>query len=423
MDNYYLDQDICGRAALVSAGDFICQEVYRFAVTKMATEEVTQIKKKYASLLETLQQFESDYEQKHIEDISMLALDLIVLGADSSVFEEEMKKSIHDSLYAEYSLVDNEYSEKQLEDKRCIYRDTYNTLVAQYSEFQTTINHRYQPRLFVCEQSYEHVLNYFLNKHYLLEEVEDDKCDEKCSDNDNEYGAGKKRKIISYAKPFQNFKPYAKKNILNIEYVFDEFMVPDNAISRTPASGERLAIKVENDAELQGLLELEFYPRKEQYHVFPSIKFDVDLSQPMSNRELEQTIAKFRMAICKAQDDNRYAAMLIATTPKELKDAYLRPRLSFTPISELMEIFSVGLAEELSLTQVKLFLCGMIVYKARWLAPTPRKAISNLTNDLSECLTQKYRRGFSVENIDRGYKNIQRLLKEQIAELKRDSSR
>jgi|GEM_PF-2318877 hypothetical protein len=409
------------RFALVSAGDLIYQEVYRFAVSKLAPEEVTRIKQIYASLLSTLKQlYEAIYEPEHLEEIAMLALDMIVLGTETETFETEMKESIANTHFAEKEfpwLLDGEGSEEQKNFQTTIYQETFNTLFEKYqlcSEFQTTINHHYQPRLIVCEQHYEAALDYFLNEHYLIKEADTDDHD---FDIDGHCMAKNTQKFISYTAPFQTFRPYNKRKLLNIEHVFDHFPVPTNAISKKIASEEQLTVEFENEKELNGFIGLNFISAQEYCQVYSSIKFHVDLSKPMSNRELQQTVARFRNELCKAQDNNRDANMLMASTYRELEDVYSQPRLSQAPISELMEIFSAGSWENLSFKKVKLFLCGMIVHKARWLASKKEKNIIDFNHDLSERLTRDYGRGFSVQNIERGYKDVQRLLKEQIVEL------
>lgn len=417
MDDSYFNKIDARRNALVYAGNLIYQEVYRFVVAKVAPEEVKEIKAIYSSLLGTLKLFESVYEPEHNEDMALLALDMIVLGADFDRFIKEMKESITDRHFADIEFhwsMGGEGTEEQREQSKNTYQETLNALVnvyRQHSEFQTTINHRYQPRLIVCEQDYEAALDYFHNERYLVKEVVQNEYDD-----DNECDAENTRKFVSYQRPFQTFRTYSKRRFLSVDYIFDEHTVPHDTISKRIALGERFTVNCGDETEYSSLIELDMLHPQEQCQISSTLKFDVDLSSPMSARELEQTVARFRNEICNVQHSNRHASMFLASTFKELSDAYLQPKLEHVPISELMEIFSVGLTGKLSFNKIKILLCGMMVYKARWLRPKQGKNILDFKHDISERLTQDYGRGFSVQNIERGYQEVKRLLKEQLAE-------
>ena len=142
------------------------------------------------------------------------------------------------------------------------------------------------------------------------------------------------------------------------------------------------------------------------------------MSSPISERELAQMVAMFRNEICSVQKDNRDGSMFKASSTSELINAYMQPSLEFVPVSELMEVFSTGLNGKLTFNKVKLILCGMLLYKSRWLHSDKGKSILDLEYDISEVLTKNYGRGFSVQNIERGYREVRRLLKELMAELK-----
>lgn len=416
MDDSYFNKIDDRRNALVYAGNLIYQEVYRFVVAKVAPEEVEEIKAIYSSLRDTLKLFESVYEPEHNEEMALLALDMIILGVDFDHFVKEMEESIAKGDFPDiefHSSMDGEGTEEQREERKNTYRETLNALVnvyRQHSKFQTTINHRYQPRLIVCEQDYEAALNYFHDEHYLVKEIVQNEYDD-----DNECDGENTQKLVFYQQPFQTFTAYSRRRFLSVDCIFDEHTVPHDTISKRIASGERFTDNYD-ETEYRSLIELSMLDHQEQYQICSTLKFDVDLSSPMSARELEQTVAKFRNQICQVQYSNRQASMLQALTFKELSDAYLQPKLEHVPISELMEIFSVGLTEKLSLNKVKILLCGMMVYKARWLRPKRCKNILDFKHDISTRLTQHYGRGFSVQNIERGYQEVKRLLKEQLAE-------
>lgn len=409
IDNY--------QQALVSAGDLIYQEVYRFSLYKVASKEVQQIKNMYLLLSDELEQFQSIYHTEHIENIGLLALDLIVLGADTNSFTKAMNESIVDKQFAEMEfdwLINGDGTEKQKKYRKNIHEKTLQVLLSvyyQYSGFQTVINHRYPPRLIACEQDYEVILDYFHNEHYLLKKVPLEEHEK-----DDKFFAGTTHKFVSCQQPFQTFRAYENRIILDINHVFQEYEIPKNTLAKRITSGERFKINCDKN-EVASFIELEAYNHAEQCQVCSTVEFKVDISSPMSARELEQTVARFRNEIHFVQHNNRISSMLLASTFKELETAYLQPRLKNVPISELMEIFSSGLTGKLTFKKVKLLLCGMMLYKARWLeSKKVRKSILELTNDLSESLTEEYGRGFSVQNINRGYQQINQLLKDLLEE-------
>lgn len=411
IDNY--------QQALVSAGDLIYQEVYRFTLHKFASKEVQQIKNIHLLLSDKLEQFQSIYHTEHIENIGLLALDFIVLQADTDSFIKAMKETIVDKQFAEMEfnwLINGDGTEKQKEYRKNIYRQTLQVLLSvyhQFSGFQTIINHRYPPRLIVCEQNYEAILDYFHNKHYLIKRVPLEEHEK-----DDEDFAGTTQKLVFCQQPFQTFRIYENRIILDIDHVFQEYDIPNNSLAKRMISGERFQIHCDKN-EVASLIELEMYHHAEQCQVCSTVEFKVDVSSPMSARELEQIVARFRNEIYSVQYNNRISSMLLASTFEELSSAYLRPRLKNVPIGELVEIFSSGLTGKLTFNKVKLLLCGMMLYKARWLeSKKVRKSLLELTNDLSESLTEEYGRGFSVQNIVRGYQQINQLLKDLLAESK-----
>lgn len=404
----------------VSITDFIFQEIFRFAMYKMASSEVKKIKIIYSKLKKNLEKFDSIYGYKHIDELASLATDLIVQGCNDSHFTKDIKKCISNRYYAEQEfewLVDKSGTQQQQEDRIGIYKQTFSDIQSVYKEYSNevwTISTRYPPHLLAYEQDYELTLQYIVNKEYLTKIVT--RVGDDISSENKEKPS--KAKITTLSPPLEPYEVInaKRRNIINFDYVFDEFQIPEKAISKKLKS-KKLRSKKLTKSDVSNMIELNFFNTEHDPQICNSIWINVDLSSPIDDRELVQALTLIRTEICSVQNNNRAEKMLLAMTFDELDEAANMKRLEYLDYMKLMEIFSTKPQDKFAFNELKLIVSGLMLYRARWIDEDIKTNLLNTNLNLSKQLTNKFRIGFSDKNIDRGYILVKRLVKNQLKEL------
>ena len=405
----------------VSITDFIFQEIFRFAMHKIASNEVKKIKIIYSKLKKNLEKFDSIYDYKHIDELANLATDLIVQGCNDSHFTMDIKKCISKRYYAEQEfewLADNSGTQQQEEDRIGIYKETFSDIQSVYTEYSNeiwTISTRYPPHLLAYEQNYESTLEYIVKEEYLTKIVTHI-GDDIFSENEEK---SSKVKITTFSPPLEPYEVInaKRRNIINFDYIFDEFQISEKAISKKLKS-KKLRSKKLTKSDVSNLIELNFFNTEHNPQICNSIWINVDLSLPIDDRELVQALTQIRTEICSVQNNNRAERMLLAMTLDELNEAANMKKLEYSDYMKLMEIFSTKSQDKFAFNKLKLIVSGLMLYRARWIEEGIKTNLLNSRLILSEQLTNKFKIGFSEKNIDRGYIFVKRLVENQLKELK-----
>lgn len=404
----------------VSITDFIFQEIFCFAMYNRAASEVKKIKKIYSELKKKLEKFVSIYNYKHINELASLATDLIVEGCNDSHFTRQIQQCITTKYYAEQEfewLIDDSGTQQQKEDRIGIYKQTFSDIQSVYNEYSNevwTISTRYPPHLLASEQDYELILEYIVKKEYLTKivtSIEDDIF----SENKESPPKVKSTTLFPIPEPYEVINA-KRRNIINFDYIFDEFQIPGKAISKKLKS-QKLRSEKLTESVVSNMIELNFFNTEHNPQICNSISINVDLSSPIDDRELVQALTLIRNEICSVQNNNRAGKMLLAMTLDELDEAANMKRLEYLDYMKLMEIFSTKPQDEFAFNEFKLIVSGLMLYRARWIDEGIKTNLLNTRLILSEQLTNKFRIGFSEKNIDRGYILVKRLVKNQLKEM------
>ena len=404
----------------VSITDFIFQEIFRFAMHKMASSEVKKIKIIYSKLKNNLEKFDPIYDYRHIDELASLATDLIVQGCNDSHFTKEIKNCISNTYYAEQEfewVIDNSGTQQQEEDRIGIYKQTFSDIQSVYKEYSNevwTISTRYPPHFLAYEQDYESTLEYIVNKEYLTKIVTR-MGDDIFSENKEK---PTKVKITTISPPLEPYEVIntKRRNIIKFDYVFDEFKIPEKAISKKLKS-KKIRSKKLTKSDVSNMIKLNFFNTEHDPQICNSIWINVDLSSPLDDRELVQALTLIRTEICSVQNNNRAEKMLLAMTFDELNEAANMKRLEHLDYMKLMEIFSTKPQDKFAFNEIKLIVSGLMLYRARWIDEDIKTNLLDTRFILAEQLTDKFRIGFSEKNIDRGYILVKKLVKNQLKEM------
>ena len=410
---------------------FIHQEIYRCLQIKNKLDDVNKIIEIHSLLRKKLDNFNSVYTEDHIVEMAKDALDAIVLGYNKGYFTQYMKESILNKYYAEQEfpwLIDNSGTVQEKDNRKEDLRQTLNDFLCVYEEYSAhkwSINLLYPPQLFVYEIDYEFVLEYLQNSEYLSTFVP-------CTDDitfingptitSEQIG----NELVINQTPFEVFKAY-KREVMNFDYDYEELEIPKSTISNKLDS-EELQSKELTTRHYSNLIELSYEGQPTHTQVCSKLKVEVDMTSPLSQKELEETIELFRREVCKVQGRNRTANMLLAENLEELGNAANQAKLKSIDFYDSMEVFSSSPLNIVKVSEFKLLLCGLMVYKARWLNTMEEQAhwvvdskikfdLYNLCCDLSKSLMAIYKRGFSETNIERGYEQVSALINTTFKEL------
>ncbi|WP_180104004.1 hypothetical protein [Acinetobacter sp. YH12134] len=419
------------RTFRVEISDFIHQEIYRCLQIKNKPDDVNKIIEIHSLLRKRLDDFNSVYVEDHIKEMAKDALDAIVLGCNKDYFTQYMKQSILNKEYAEQEfpwLTDNSGTEQEKEKRKEDLRQTLKDFLCvydEYSDHKWSINLLYPPQLFIYEIDYEFVLEYLQNSEYLSTFVP-------CTDDitfingptitSEQMG----NKLVINQTPFEVFKAY-KRKVMNFDYDYEELEIPKAAISNK-LNSEEFQNKEFTIQDFSNLSELYYQGQPSHTQVYSKLKVEVDMTLPLSQKELEETIERFRIEICQVQGRNRAAKMLLAENLEELGNAANQTKLESIDFYDSMEVFSSSPLNIVKVSEFKLLLCGLMVYKARWLDKMEEQAhwvvdskikfdLYNLCCDLSKSLVAIYKRGFSETNIERGYEQVSALINKKFKEL------
>src|SRR5690606_33716248 len=134
------------------------------------------------------------------------------------------------------------------------------------------------------------------------------------------------------------FRVYEPRKIMDINYDFNEFEIPETSIFKRLVSGD-----ISNDLDeipLEDIVIFDSYSDATYGQIHNSVEFRVDLSSPLSAKELEKAVISFRNKICFAQYKNRIYKKLLAENLDELNEASKFQDLEHTPFDKLLEVNS-----------------------------------------------------------------------------------
>lgn len=418
MKKFRPDLDLAAKNFVIELGELVRQEIYRFAVLQMAPVEVEKIKNIHIELennLNNSRDFQSFFSTDHRDSMALEVLELIVMQCDYDVFRKEIHKKIinpYFSIRDPASLDDENEEEKEYRNNiysqiQGVFLDVYQ----KYSPYQNAIKHLYPPQLFVVEVDYELAYDYLINKQYLPQRAKDEEIEfdnGEIATTTNNY---------SFCKiPFTTFRVYEPRKIMDINYDFNEFEIPETSIFKRLVSGD-----ISNDLDeipLEDIVIFDSYSDATYGQINNSVEFRVDLSSPLSAKELEKAVISFRNKICFAQYKNRIYKKLLAENLDELNEASKFQDLEHTPFDKLLEVNSSSFGQSQQLRKLKPLLYGLMIYKAYKLEPQYKnKTLEVIFNIFSDSISKLYGRGHSAENMKRSYIRIKKLLKAQLEEL------
>ncbi|EGQ9820088.1 hypothetical protein [Vibrio alginolyticus] len=316
------------RQALIDVNNFIAQEAYRLAVIKQYPEDYTRI----VNLCRMFKRQLFDvfgYDHDLISHISNQLLDLIILRAEVSVFRKRLQSILLDHLESYPSDVKQEL------------REITSNFFKQNRLFQCSIDHRYPPSVLGESFHYDDVLDYYVNLLYIS--TEKDNC------------------ITHYQRPFNAILPYTSRRVDTIEFEYFQKDVPPTSLVRRIYEGQKCEEISLDRMFWENFYKIKWYLPTKEVNLAAQLNFQLDLSRPITNEELDQILARLRVQICRAQSENSTARMILAETKETLNEAGRAPSLSLPEYTDMAELHKVPVLGLETHKHAKDILCGLIV--------------------------------------------------------------
>ncbi len=334
--------------ALSDMTNFIAQEIYKLAVIKQYPNEYSEIFNLARNITKELTHlFDQGFNPK-LEALRDTLVDLIVHNATKSDFEGYVSNvlRIENINQLEFVLENTDNSddpfdyEKHEHEIKVTAFGIAKQIFFKNRGFKTTIPHKYPPSVIGYKYDYHEALEYYYGLYYHSQ------LDRKTNT------------TTFYHAPYESFHPYADRIVEQSKCIEREFQVPDTALSK------KESLTYNNIEALQPLYSMDLLrgeQPKESVIKTTEIRFRLDLSDPLSNKELDRVLVRLRSIISSAQYRNSVASILLAESEAELIQAYNIPSLKHVEHTEFKRLHKVSLPELNSPHQAKAYLCGLIV--------------------------------------------------------------
>lgn len=421
LDPFKREREECD--ALSDVTNFIAQEIYKLAVIKQYPNEYSGIFNLARNITKELTHLFDQGFDPELEALRDALVDLIVHGATKSDFEGYVSsvlriKNINQlefgSVTHNLESTDNsdepfDYEKHEHEIKEAAF-GVAKQIFFKNRGFKTTIPHKYPPSVIGYRYDYHEAFEYYYGLYY------------------HSQVDSKTNTTTFYHAPYESFRPYADRIIDQSKCIEREFQVPDTALSK------KESLTYSNSEALQPLCSMDLLrgeQPKESVIKTTEIRFRLDLSEPLSNEELDRALARLRSAISSAQYRNSVASMLLAESEAELIQAYNIPSLKHVEHTEFKRLHKVSLPELNSPHQAKAYLCGLIVLFEHYVRVNSSSdslsfswgknedGLSTLLRfgavsiDLSKVHGEE---GFSAGSVEKGYKLVKAVFNSHIRE-------
>lgn len=386
---------------ILSFAKFIDQQVYKFAVNELFAKDLNLIKSLKHEVETKLQPFDGQAPALNLNDIADDIIDTIVLGTDKAFIFETIKP--HYQTETGFGLP---LPIELLEQINQLFRECHFIPSDESKGFA----HEYMPFILTYDFDFRKVLEYTMD---LITK-----------------GCGK-RKVPNEpngyyftAKPYITAKKLRYRSTHSINFSAHELPVPDNAISKQ--ENEPVTMPDGLTEDQQG--EIFFHLGQEQGYVniTTGIQLTIDLTRPLSNKDVEAIISELQSTISRKQASNRAAEINLATTTEELSVASKIPDINTEDWMTFLNRNTPEVAQLNTLTDCKNQLIGLLCYQTylarQATAPKEKRSIQLCCEEISEELTTIYgSNGFGVDTVKRqAYEVIKRAVKEKTKAIKEE---
>lgn len=391
----------------VSLVNFIGHEVYRAAVLTQYPDEYNRILSLNNEVKSALKSLHCNVLHDDLDGLIYPIVNSIVLGHPFEELEEKIN-SVANLAYPD-EILDKDIDIKTLLREEAIQvLQVAKMLHDSHASWRTDIYHRCMPAELITELNLKDVIGYVDSKAYLSrEEMTEDGM------------------ISTYltSPPFDSVMMFGDKAKYSIQSQKTDLVpIPitslfDRYIRSASPPKEKLKC---TESQYQALIPLNFIDKEVTHVEFTqSLNLKVDLSSPMSKRELELLMSELHHKIVNHQTLNRKSALLLAENLEEVDNAGLNIDLGEFDLANHMNLTKYQIQGVSSFTDVKRALLGLMAWHKHFIkAGSDHRLIYEkanrhqddsfeaVTKQFIDANTDKVKKGYGLNTIKKGYSVI-----------------
>ncbi|EHI9240819.1 hypothetical protein J9100_002059 [Vibrio vulnificus] len=330
--------------------NFIGHEVYRAALLTQYPDEYNRILGLNNEVISELKATNCNEMQYEIDELTYVIVNAIVLEYPYEKLREKIN-SIANRVYPDEFLDEDDILKEKLEVEIKRILQVAKRLYSSHTNWCTNIHHRCMPAGLMPVGDFEDVIAYIDSKGYIARKemtADGELCETLTSPPVGSimmFGDEPKYRIHSKK---TDLVPIPETSL------FDRYIRPD-----TPPK-EKLKC---NETQYKAMAHLSFIDNRITHVDFThSLSVKIDLSSPMSKRELELFMSDIHQKITDHQNMNMNSAMLLAEDLEQLENVYKREDLGQFDLANHMSLTKYPIQGVSSFTDVKNALLGLMAW-------------------------------------------------------------
>ncbi|MEZ9783429.1 hypothetical protein BCV08_11285 [Vibrio breoganii] len=387
--------------------NFIGHEVYRAAVVTQYPDEYNRILSLNNEVISALKALHCDEMHNDLDDLIYVIVNSIVLGDPFEELEEKIN-SVANRVYPDEILDEDIDLKAHLQEETKQVLEVAKMLHDSHASWCTDISHRFMPAGLISELNLKEVIAYVDSKAYIPRE---EMIDEGMIN------------IAITSPPFSSITMFGDKPKYRIQSQKKDLVpIPETSLfdryirSATPPK-EKLNC---NEAQYQALCLLGWIDKKVTHVEFTqSLNVKIDLSSPMSKRELELLMSALHQKIKHHQTLNTTAALLLAENLKEVDKASPNIDLGKFDLANNMDLTKYQIQGVSSFTDVKRALLGLMAWHEHFIKTGDDHSLvyekaNRHQDDSFEAVKEQFidentgevKKGYGLNTIKKGYSVI-----------------
>ena len=368
--------------ALTITRSFIDQEAYRLAVIQQYPSDYSRIQNLYDNVRMELERFgghafdSSNSLDKMIETI----INYIVFGINESNFNRKFDAIIapYESMVIDDDSASDMMNENDQEsignpiikdDKELFdgLKAVVRNILLQHSNFTCSIPHVYPPIILALPPDYDLAWQYYSKNEYSSRIKDGDETWVKTLfPSESVLVSG------SVLPPYWFVPRLSARTFYKFREDTQNVDVPDNAVSKIikkTSSDKRIPIDRHDDDYIDGMLLVKNLCSKGEINTVTlttELHFVLDMSEPLSNSDVDKFISNVKTNISQANIKNKNARMILAQSQSELVKIYKEPSINTDSYEDLILLHKPALPRIITRADASKCILGLKLRYEHW---------------------------------------------------------
>lgn len=392
--------------------NFIGHEAYRAAVIIEYLDEYNRILRLNNEVMSELKALRCDEMLSYLDHLSHIFVNSIVLEYPFEELEEKIK-NVANQTYPDEILDEYVALKAQIQEETEKIIQIAETLYNSHANWCTNINHRCMPAGLITKVNLKDVINYVESKEYLI---------------GTEIINNREQNFTVVSPPFDSVRMFGDAPKYRFQsQKTDVISIPETSLfnryirSNIPSQ----EMPKFNKTQYQAILRLSFICNKvTQVKFTQSLNVKVDLSSPISKREIELLMNDLYHKITHHQNMNAEASLLLAENLDQLEKAHQSTDLGRFDLAKNMDLTKYQIRGVSSFTDAKNALLGLMAWNEHFIKMRNNYTIvyekANRHQDdsfavVAEQFTDEFKKGYGFNTVKKGYSVISIAIQQELA--------